>query len=396
MFNYDLRLAWHSMRRNPILTVLMVAAIGVGVGAFMTALNVYHVSSKNPIAHKNDQLYHVQLDSYGVGPNWEENREPPDQISHTDAMNLLRDGRGLRQSASFKTGFGLSTDDYTGLPMRAVARATTPDFFEMFEVPFLTGGAWQQTEYDSAPQAVVLSRATSERLFGTTESVGESILLDDDYYEVVGVIADWNPSPKYYDLTNGPWLDSESLYVPFALTREKEYDTWGNTRCDGDGDVDSFADFLASSCLWITYWAELAGPGDRAEGDSDLSGFSDSQREAGRFEAPTNYRFRTVEEWLIQQEVATDATKVLLWLSAMFLTVCLLNSIGLVLAKFTARAPQLALRRAVGASRGVMVRQSLVEIIVIGVFGGVLGMLLAMLGLQGMRILTDASNTTRY
>ncbi len=76
--------------------------------------------------------------------------------------------------------------------------------------------------------------------------------------------------------------------------------------------------------------------------------------------------------------------------------VCLLNSIGLVLAKFTARAPQLALRRAVGATRGALVRQSLVEIIVIGVLGGFLGMSLAILGLQGMLALTEASNSTHY
>ncbi|MGB0513456.1 MAG: FtsX-like permease family protein, partial [Wenzhouxiangellaceae bacterium] len=72
------------------------------------------------------------------------------------------------------------------------------------------------------------------------------------------------------------------------------------------------------------------------------------------------------------------------------------NSIGLVLAKFTSRAPQLALRRAVGATRGALVRQSLVEIALIGVVGGLLGMILAMLGLQGMLALTDASNTSRY
>ncbi|MEM1080733.1 MAG: ABC transporter permease [Pseudomonadota bacterium] len=396
MVRYDFRLAWHSMRRNPVLTLLMIAAIGVGVGAFMTALNVYHVSSKNPIAHKNDQLYHVQLDSFRVGPNWQEGREPPDQISYTDAMNLLRDGSGLRQSASFKTGFGIATDDYTGLPIRALGRATSPDFFEMFEVPFVYGGTWEQAAHDTAPQAVVLSRAMSERLFGEGDSVGESVLLDDEYYSVVGVIDDWSPSPKFYDLTNGSWLEAEDVFVPFALVPQHEYDTWGNTRCNGDGDVDTYAEFLQSSCVWISYWVELASGNERDDFVSYLNAYVEDQRTSGRFEAPNNFRFRTVEEWLIEEQVATDATKVLLWLSAMFLTVCLLNSIGLVLAKFTSRAPQLALRRAVGASRAALVRQSLVEIVVIGALGGVLGMALAMLGLQGMRILTEASNTSRY
>jgi len=396
MLDYDFRLAWHSMRRNPVLTVLMIAAIGVGVGTFMTALNVYYVSSKNPIAHKNDQLYHVQLDSFRMGSDWQEGREPPDQISYIDAMNLLRDDRGLRQSASFKTGFGIATQDYEGLPIRAVGRATTPDFFEMFDVPFLAGGTWQQSEPDVAPQLVILSRAMSERLFGTSESVGESVLLDEDDYTVVGVIEDWSPSPKFYDLTNGSWLEGEDVFVPFALTPQKEYETWGNTRCSGDGDVDSFEGFLQSSCAWITYWVEIGGTGDRSDFESYLTGYSEAQRTAGRYEAPVNYRFRNVQEWLVAERVASDSSKVLLWLSALFLMVCLLNSVGLVLAKFTARAPQLALRRAVGATRGALVRQSLVEIILIGVVGGLLGMVLAMLGLQGMLALTEASNSTRY
>ena len=396
MMEYDFRLAWHSMRRNPVLTALMIAAIGVGVGAFMTALNVYHMSSKNPIAYKNDQLYHVQLDSFRIGPNWEENREPPEQINHTDATNLLRDGRGLRQAASFKTGFYVRTETEGVAPVRAIARATSPDFFDMFDVPFLYGGVWQQTEPDVAPQVVVLSRALSEQLFGSPDSVGRTVQLEDDFYNVVGVIDTWDPSPKFYDLTNGSWLSSEELFVPFALAPEKEYGSWGSTRCNGDGGADSYAAFLQSSCVWISYWVELDGPGQRDEFESYLAAYIDAQRAAGRFEAPTNFRFRNVEEWLIEEEVATDASKVLLWLSAMFLIVCLLNSIGLVLAKFMSRAPQLALRRAVGATRSALVRQSLVEILVIGVIGGVLGMLLAMLGLEGMKAVTGASNTTRY
>ncbi len=396
MLGYHFRLAWHSMRRNPVLTGLMIAAIGVGVGAFMTVLNVYHVSSKNPVAHKNEQLYHVQLDSMDMGFNWEENREPRDQISYIDTLNLLRDGEGIRQAASFKTGFGISTEDHEGLPIRAVGRATTPDFFAMFDVPFLAGGTWQQEDAFTAPQVVVLSKALSERLFGSTDSVGEKVLLDEDFYEVVGVIDDWSPSPKFYDLTNGSWLAAEEVFVPFALTANKEYPTWGNTSCNGDGGVDSYAEFLQTGCVWITYWVELAGAADREDYASYILSYVESQRDAGRYEAPPNYRVRNVQEWMVQERVASDATKVLLWLSAMFLAVCLLNSIGLVLAKFTSRAPQLALRRAVGATRGALIRQSLVEIIMIGMLGGLLGLILAMLGLQGMQVLTMATNTTRF
>ena len=396
MLSYDVRLAWHSMRRNPVLTVLMIAAIGVGVGAFMTALTVYHMSSKNPMAYKNDQLYHVQLDGFSMGPNFVENREPPDQIAYIDTMNLLRDGRGQRQAASFKTGFYVRTDTEGVAPVRAIARATSPDFFAMFDVPFLYGGVWQQSEPDAASQVVVLSRELSEQLFGEGDTVGRSVQLGDHFYDVVGVIDDWDVSPKFYDLTNGSWQGTEELYVPFALSAEMEYNTWGNTRCGGSGGGDTYEDFINSQCVWISYWVELADGGERASFENYLSSYVDAQRANGRFEAPNNFRFRNVEEWLIQERVASDASKVLLWLSGMFLAVCLLNSIGLVLAKFMSRAPQLALRRAVGATRAALLRQNLVEIAFIGVLGGLLGMVIALLGLEGMKAVTGTNNTTIY
>jgi hypothetical protein len=55
MFAYCIRLAWLGMRRNPVLVALIVAAIGVGVGTFMTTYNLYHVASGNPIPQKSER-----------------------------------------------------------------------------------------------------------------------------------------------------------------------------------------------------------------------------------------------------------------------------------------------------------------------------------------------------
>lgn len=74
----------------------------------------------------------------------------------------------------------------------------------------------------------------------------------------------------------------------------------------------------------------------------------------------------------------------MVWLAFLFLLVCLLNTIGLILAKLFARRPQLALRRAVGASRMALFSQVLVEILLVGLLGGVLGIILAQLGLSGI------------
>ena len=65
MFSYYIGLALRSLKRNVVLTLLMVAAIGVGIGASMTTLTVFRAMSGDPIPQKSKQLYAVQIDNFG-------------------------------------------------------------------------------------------------------------------------------------------------------------------------------------------------------------------------------------------------------------------------------------------------------------------------------------------
>ena len=71
----------------------------------------------------------------------------------------------------------------------------------------------------------------------------------------------------------------------------------------------------------------------------------------------------------------------------MFLAVCLLNTIGLLLSKFLSKAPEIGLRRALGASKRTLFAQYMIEAGAIGLLGGLLGLGLTWLGLQGIRVL---------
>jgi putative ABC transport system permease protein len=64
MFSYYLKLGWLSIRRNPLLSILMIAAIAIGIGASMTTVTVNYIMSGNPIPQKSDQLFYVQLDNW--------------------------------------------------------------------------------------------------------------------------------------------------------------------------------------------------------------------------------------------------------------------------------------------------------------------------------------------
>jgi len=85
--------------------------------------------------------------------------------------------------------------------------------------------------------------------------------------------------------------------------------------------------------------------------------------------------------------VVRNDNRVLVRLSFLFLLVCVLNTVGLLLAKFLGKSGEVALRRAMGASRGAVFSQNLVEVGMIGVLGGIAGTGLAWLGLKAVESL---------
>jgi putative ABC transport system permease protein len=90
-------------------------------------------------------------------------------------------------------------------------------------------------------------------------------------------------------------------------------------------------------------------------------------------------------QWLDFNQVVPSDVRLQLWIALGFLVVCLVNTVGLLLAKCLRRAPEIGVRRALGASRGDIFIQFLVETGVIGLVGGALGLLLALLGLWAIR-----------
>jgi putative ABC transport system permease protein len=91
-------------------------------------------------------------------------------------------------------------------------------------------------------------------------------------------------------------------------------------------------------------------------------------------------------EWLDLNKVVGNDNRLAVWLAFGFLALCLVNTIGLLLAKFSVRAPEVGIRRALGASRRDIFGQFLIETAVVGLVGGAIGLSLAYgtLGLLSM------------
>ncbi len=389
MFAYHLRLGLKSLKRNPVLTALMIGAIGLGVGVCLTTLNVFHLASGNPIALRNDVLYAVQVDNWDPQQPWDDDRPelPPTEITHREAMAILASDIPDRKVVMHKGGFVLAPGDENSevKPYLVELRLTPGDFFPMFATPFKYGSGWDRSSDAGAEAVIVLSKETNDKVFGGEDSVGRTVKLDDREYRVVGVLDDWQPVPKVYDLNNGSFDEIEDGFIPFSRSEMLEVSSTGNTNCWKPEPINSYREFLNSECVWIQAWVELGSADKVAAFQSFLEGYVTEQKKVGRFPRPMNSRLTRPEQWLEVNEVVSNDNRVLLGISFMFLAVCLLNTVGLLLAKFSGAAARVSLHRALGASRSMIFRQHLIEVSIIGIAGGLLGLLLGYLGLLSLR-----------
>ena len=217
MLGYYTRLALLSIRKNAILSGLMVAAIAVGIGASMTTITVNYAMGNNPIPHKSDTLFAVQVDSWDPNDPYREPNIPPDQLTYLDATGLMATAPAFRQTAMTKVFDVVQPEGDDKRPFEALGRAAFGDFFAMFDLPFLYGNAWSRDSDDNRELVTVLSKETNEKAFGGENSVGQYIRIGEHSFKVIGVLDDYFVTPKYYDVTNGPFNDPEDYYIPFNL-----------------------------------------------------------------------------------------------------------------------------------------------------------------------------------
>ena len=384
MFRYYLKLGALSIRANPALSALMVAAIAIGIGACMTIITVKHVMSDNPIAHKNDVLYHVQVDNWNPAKPYQDPNKPPEQMAYLDAKALYDAGKAFRQVTSYVTSRVIQPDGDDARPFELDVRATTADFFPMFDVPFEFGAAWDHASDQAEERVTVLSRELNEQLFGGEDSVGRMLTINGETFRVMGVLDEWTPVPKFYDLNNNPYDEPAQLFLPFSLAVANKMPRNGNTSCWKPIEDGGFEKFLSSECIWIQMWVELESAAQKQEYMQFMDAYVEGQKELGRFERPLNNRLYNPAEWMEYQEVVDDNVNVLLSLAVLFLVVCLLNTIGLLLAKVMRRAKDISLRRALGASKLTLFTQYIIEAGMIGAAGGLLGVVATWFGLRGI------------
>ncbi|MCB1692050.1 MAG: ABC transporter permease [Pseudomonadales bacterium] len=385
MFAYNLRLSWLSLKKTPVLSALMIAAIGIGIGVCMTVFIVYALMTGDPIPARSGHLYTYVLDNH-----LDEDRGPNDQadpfVGYRDVINLMGSDIPVDESVHYQSSAVFHPDNAQIKPFREVLRLANNGFFRLFEVPFLYGSAWSDEADTKAQFVIVLSRALNDKLFGGVNSVGRKVDVDGHYFEVTGVTDDFSPIPRFFETDGDVFDETDGAYVPFSLTPQlKLAKSNGSVNCIADSKGDSWEDFLDQECTWIHHWVWLKDKADRDRYLQMLKNYTVDQQQYGRYQGEYEVEIFNVMEFLKYRELVNPAYVMLIGIAFMFLVVCLLNTNGLLFAKFSGRAGEISVRRALGCSKKRMFRQHLVEIAVIGVAGGVLGLILASGGLLALK-----------
>jgi putative ABC transport system permease protein len=385
MFGYYLLLAFQSLKRNRVLTGLMVLAVAVGIGASMTTLTVMHILSGDPLPGRSAHIFYPQVDP---DPNDGDDHEPRDVMDFHSAVELWSAKRADRQALIAKGDIRVKAPDADMPALKVRLLATTADFFPMFNVPFQYGQAWGAADDERRTRAVVISDDLNRKLFGGANSVGRTLRIRDSDLRIVGVLKPWRPSPLFYDVAGGRFSEGdtadfyvkpEDVMIPFSTGQDINRNHFEQFTCwhspDLTGNQQNFP------CLWVSLWVQLNDASKVATYRRFVADYAAQQMALGRFNHAGNTRMRNLMAWLEFNHVVPSDVRLQTWLAFAFLVICLFNTVGLLLAKFLQRGGEIGVRRALGATRAAVFIQCLVEASVVGLLGGFGGWLLTLLGL---------------
>jgi putative ABC transport system permease protein len=323
-----------------------------------------------------------------IMPDTRSKTEPEPEFTYIDATNLLREHRADRQAIVVSAKVKVFGPQVSARPMSLSTVATTTDFFPMIDEPFRYGNGWTTADDDARARVAVISQALNDKLFAGGNSIGKSIRLDKWDFRIVGVLKRWRPAPRFYDLYGqGAFAGGDDVFMPFATSRDlAELGIAGNS-LDCWGQLSDQVHLENQPCVWLQYWVQLDTPAKVTAYRDYLVNYSEQQKALGRFQFDGKplTALHSLMRWLDFNQVVPSDVRLQTWVAFGFLFVCLLNTVGLLLAKFLRRSGEIGVRRALGASRGAVFAQLLTEASLIGVAGGVLGLLLALLGLWATR-----------
>lgn len=389
MFTYNLKLALRSLQQRKGLTALMIVTIGIGIGLLMTMITIAYQASKVPFPTLADKLYFVQMDSRHADAREVSTWQRMVKLTYQDSINLYNaDTVATRQAFNFNVFPILSIEDTDVRPVQAAVDATTSTLFDMFEARFIYGKGWLENE-DGAP-VIVLTKKINEQLFGGENSVGRQVTIGTTKATVVGVLDTWEQEKRVFDGSFSSFRLNDA-FIPYQFALDSNFQRSNWMSCHPQ-DMPKFRAFtttdvqglLASECAWIDFWAQIDNSQDVAKYHDFVDQYVKQQKEYGRFERPLLNMVTNIEQQAKTLRTGRRHEQLTL-LAYLFFFVCLVNAVGMLLTKFLASSKQVSLRRALGAKKKVIMTQYLMEVLMIGLLGGLIGIAVSFGGVELMK-----------
>lgn len=344
----DLGYALRRMRREPGFTVVMVLTIGIAVGANAAIFAAVRpvVAPRLPFPEP-DRIMRI----------WEQNQErgwTRSSASWHDARDWAAAASSFESMGAYTVWEGnLSTGD--GAAQRIQYTLAEPSLFEVLGTsPFLGRALLPEEDDPSRGQVVILSHGIWSRAFGADSTIlGRTVHLAGQDLEVVGVM----PAAFSYPSTD------IAAWKPFGMTP------------DQGGNRDSY---------WVSVVGRLADGVSQEAAQAEMTAIGAALEE----EYPdTNAGFRPLVEPIEEVAVLSARNGVLLLWGAvgLLILVATANLATLLLARGEARSGEMSIRRHLGAGRGALLLQLMLEATLTAGGGGVLGLLIAGPGVQGVQ-----------
>jgi predicted permease len=359
----DLRIAIRHLLKSPGFTATAVLIFALGIGATTAIFSIVEGVLLRPLPFPHpERLMQLSdtLQGANVGGSGEVGVTAPDVLAYT------RDTQSFESLGGYqRIGWELSG---IGEPAQVYGARLTGGVFPALQVEPLKGRFFTQQEDEQKEQVAVISYSLwQSRLHGDERVLGTKILLDRKPYEVIGVM----PGNFEFPLVPGH-LNNSELWVPMSFSQQE---------------------IATGAAAW-----NLRMVGRLKPGVTPAQAESDAERVA--LEIMRNYppfvssmRIRAVVRSLHEETVdqARQLVRTLFLATLVVLLIAGANLAGLLLVRAIRRRREIAVRLALGARAGALLRQAILESLVLSVTGGVLGLVLAAIGLKvGLRWLPES------
>jgi putative ABC transport system permease protein len=353
---HDLRIAVRHLLKSPGFTATAVLMLALGIGATTAIFSVVEGVLLRPLPFPHpEQLVQLAdiLKGADVGGNGEAGVTAP------DIQNYMRDTHSFESLGGYRSGgYELSG---IGEPAQVNAARLSGGVFPALQVEPLMGRYFTQKEDDQKEQVAVVSYSLwQNRLHGSPSVLGTKILLDRKPYVVIGVM----PRNFEFPLATGH-LNSSELWIPMSFDQEQELGANG-------------------AAGWNFSMVGRLKPGitaAQAQSDAQLVA-EETMRHYPPFLASFHIDavVRSLHEETVEQ--ARQLVRTLFLAITVVLLIACSNLAGLLLVRAIRRRREIAVRLALGARGAVLLRQAILESLVLSVSGGVLGLALAGVALR--------------